>query len=179
MSTKRPPVGVPEQAWRGMRQPRSITLAPLARICRFSSSTTPWPPHAPMPDALHVASPWWMWQRDLPRIEARADRTRMTLGFTARMGAAVQQGWHNRMDRLVKAVVLEDLPAYDGTPRTQYEDPAPNGIVVTMRGDPQLVQLYIPGLQERDGDGKPRATALARRALIVQSIEEIPSFQMW
>ena len=158
----------PDEALKGLRSPRVVTLAHGEFIYRFASSQTP--------RSLVAASPWWIREQDHRRILARVAQGKLSTGFVARSSLAVQQSWGNLMDVLVRAVVLEDIKAFCGSARTQYREQAPNGMFITWRGAANIEQLFIPGVSQPKGAG---LTDLGRRAIQLVELQQIDTFQLW
>lgn len=161
-----------ESVERGMRGPRAVTLAPGQVLFRFASSDAP--------PALWAAGPWWLYEHDYRKIveQERLSRAQhgpegLTLGWLGRSAAAVQQSW-SRMDVVVKAVVLQEVMAFAGRGRTQYKERGPNGFLYTISGWPNVEQLYIPNIGDRQG-----RTLLGYQALHVLRQKRVESQQMY
>lgn len=160
---------VPEEALKGLRSPRVVTLAHGEFIYRFTSSQTP--------HNLVAASPWRIREQDHRRILAKVPGGKLPTGFVARSSLAVRQSWGSLMDVLVRAVVAEDMKAYCGSVRTQHRKQAPNGMFITWRGAADIEQYFIPGIsQPKPGTG---LTDLGRRAMQVVELRRIDTFQLW
>ncbi len=156
----------------GMRSPRAVTLGVGEVLYRFASSDAP--------EATWAAGAWWLYERDFQKIveQYRISRERhgedgLTLGWLGRVAAAVKQGW-SRTDVLVKASVKVELSAFAGRGRPQYKERAPNGILYTYSGWPEVEQLYIPGIGGRAG-----LTPLGAAALHVIWQQKIESQQLF
>ncbi|MEM7235184.1 MAG: hypothetical protein AAF517_23600 [Planctomycetota bacterium] len=160
----------------GLRQIREVQLQPGEILYRYSSTVTPWRPHSTMPTELYGSSPWWFRERYLTAI--LGSWTQFDEGFRARVNLAVQQGWKSRMDVRVKARVTSPLRAFEGLPRKQFpetpEEIAPNGMRWVMGGNVNVLQLYIPGINDRGG-----LTALGRSSLKVLEYHGVSSQQIW
>lgn len=128
----------------GIDSPEVAVLNTGEEIYRFASSAQPSTGNR-MALADQESGPWWFRSRDWQRILKRYLTNQLTLGTTARIGAAVQWSWSN-MDVLLKARVVMDVEVWEGRGRTQYRDYLPNGIAVTLHGDPDAMQLYVPGM---------------------------------
>jgi hypothetical protein len=155
-----------------MRNPRAVTLAMGQVLYRFASSDTP--------EAMWAAGAWWLYERDFQKIveQYRLSHERhgeggLTLGWLGRVAAAVRQGW-SKTDVLVKASVKRELTAFAGRGRTQYKERAPNGILYTYAGWPDVEQLYIPNLGDRNG-----LTPLGAQSLHIISQQKIDSQQLF
>lgn len=156
----------------GMRSPRAVTLGVGEVLYRFASSDAP--------EATWAAGAWWVYERDFQKIveQFRVSREQhgedgLTLGWLGRVAAAVKQGW-SRTDVLVKASVRKEIGAFTGRGRTQYKERAPNGILYTYSGWPEVEQLYIPGIGDRAG-----LTPLGAEALHVIWQQKIDSQQLF
>lgn len=156
----------------GMRSPRAVRLGAGEVLYRFASSDAP--------EATWAAGAWWLYERDFRKIveQFRLSRGRhgadgLTLGWLGRVAAAVRQGW-SRTDVLVKAAVRKEVGAFAGRGRTQYKERAPNGILYTYSGWPDVEQLYIPGIGGRAG-----LTPLGAESLHVIWQQKIESQQLF
>jgi hypothetical protein len=149
----------------GIRNPQEELVAQDELLYRFASSTNP--------SSAWAAGPWWWRRDDIVKMLAASKKTSLTFGFTARIAGAVQQSWC-KMDRLIKAVVKEDLLAYTGRGQTQYREMAPNGMYITLAGWSDVTQLFIPGLGE-----KGVRTPLGLKALDVIVHFPIESLQLY
>ncbi|MET0649843.1 MAG: hypothetical protein ABW208_24805 [Pyrinomonadaceae bacterium] len=143
------PVHAREAIVSGMRSPRAVTLGAGEVLYRFASSDAP--------EATWAAGPWWLYERDFQKIVEQFRLSRehhgedgLTLGWLGRVAAAVRQGW-SRTDVLVKASVRKEVGAFSGRGRTQHKECAPNGILYTYSGWPEVEQLYLPGIGDHAG----------------------------
>ena len=162
---------IPEVASRGLRTPRVVTLWPGQILFRFASTS--------QPNTHWAAGPWWMHEQDYRRIIAVHDAGQnkhkgqgLTLGFLGRAAMAVQPSW-SRTDVVVKAVVQQEILAFAGAGRTQYREQLPNGMFLTLAGWPDVEQLFIPNIGDRNG-----RTAVGRQALLVTKQKVISSQQL-
>ena len=90
------------------------------------------------------AGPWWFREADYRLILIRYKSG--GLGTVARSAGAVLLSW-SLMNISIKGRLLVDLNAYTGKSRTHYRDLLPNGMYITLRGWPEIDQLYIPNLR--------------------------------
>ncbi len=135
-----------EQAARGIRDPKATVLALGEDLYRFSSSRTPGS-GAPMPAIRQTSGPWWFRSHDWQKILRTYLKGPFRLGTVARFAGAVQWSWSD-MDILLKARVTQGIEAWEGTGLPQFRDILPNGMTVTLKGFPDVVQLYIPGMPD-------------------------------
>lgn len=163
---------LPDTARSGMRSPRVVTLKSGQVLFRFASTTTG--------SEMWAAGPWWMYEHDYHKIiaaylESRAQHGEdgLTLGFLARAAVAVKQSW-SRTDVVVKAIVNNDVKAFAGTGRSQYNESMPNGMHVTWRGWPNVTQLFIPNIGDRNG-----RTLLGYQSLLVLRQKVVKSQQLF
>lgn len=129
----------------GIRNPAVTVLMPGEDLYRFASSVDPGSGRKVSLQA-QVGSGWWFRSRDWQKILKAYLSGALNLGTVARIAGAVQWSWSN-MDVFVKARVLAEVEAWEGFGRPQYRDILPNGMAVTLRGFPNVVQLYIPGMR--------------------------------
>ncbi len=172
------PSDAPEAARQGMRQIRVVTLDAGQILFRFASTKR----HdgTPIPSDRWAASPWWMLEQDYRQINRVFEQGRLvhgedslSLGFIGRSAVAVQQSW-SRVDVVIKAHVLSEINVFSGPGRTQYREMAPNGLFITLPGWPDVEQLFIPNISDRNG-----RTALFSRAILVQKQKTIQSQQLY
>lgn len=128
----------------GIRNPAVTVLVPGEDVYRFASSVQPGTGHAVSP-ARQATGPWWFRSRDWQKILKSYLKGSFSLGTTARIAGAVQWSW-SRMDVLLKARVVAAIEVWEGQGLPQYRDVLPNGMTVTLRGLPDVVQLYVPGM---------------------------------
>lgn len=128
---------LPDSAKNGLRQARIVTLTSGESIFRFASTDRP--------NSMWAASPWWMYERDYRKIIQAHEESDLTLGFLGRSAMAVQPSY-SLMDVSVKAFVLQDINAFCGLGRPQYREALPNGMFLTIRGWPNVEQLFIPNI---------------------------------
>jgi hypothetical protein len=168
----------PEDAKAGMKGIEVVQLGVGENLYRFTSRS--------VPVSLQGASPWWVrqpdfqtfvreWAKDKQELRARNPAAEVSIGFSARLALAVQQSWGNTMDMIVQARVTQDMCVFRGQPRTQYRDQAPNGMTITLRGSPNVRQLYIP---EVGAVGGARKGAMPSGIRVVRSVG-VNSFQFW
>lgn len=163
---------LPDIARSGLRSPRVVTLTSGQVLFRFASTTSrrdTW-----------AAGPWWMYEHDYHKIiaaylESRAQHGEdgLTLGFLARAAVAVKQSW-SRTDVVVKAIVNNDVKAFAGAGRSQYNESMPNGMHVTWRGWPNVTQLFIPNIGDRNG-----RTLVGYQSLLVLRQKVVKSQQLF
>lgn len=163
---------LPDIARSGLRSPRVVTLTSGQVLFRFASTTNP--------REIWAAGPWWMYEHDYNKIvaaylESRAQHGEdgLTLGFLGRAAAAVKQAW-SKTDVVVKAVVNNNVKAFAGGGRSQYNEPLPNGMHVTWRGWPNVEQLFIPNIGDRNG-----RTLVGYQALLVLRQKRVKSQQLF
>jgi hypothetical protein len=133
------------EASNGIRDPGVTILMPGEDLYRFASSVNPGS-RRKVPIQAQIERGWWFRSRDWQKILKSYLSGALNLGTVARIAGAVQWSWSN-MDVLVKARVLSEIEAWEGFGRPQYRDILPNGMAVTLRGFPDVVQLYIPGMR--------------------------------
>jgi hypothetical protein len=129
----------------GIREPRATVLVPGEDLYRFATSTSPGTGRK-VPLQMQAGGGWWFRSRDWQKILKSYLSGALNLGTVARIAGAVQWSWSN-MDVLVKARLLSEVEAWEGFGRPQYRDILPNGMAVTLRGFPDVVQVYIPGMR--------------------------------
>lgn len=162
--------GVPKIVQSALRSPRTVTLHTGEALFRFASTdnnSTKW-----------AGGAWWIRESDYYQINSRYEAGRrqhkedaLTFGFIARGALAVKPSW-SRLDVVVKALVLQDINAFEGVGQTQ-RDELDNGIQITLPGWPSISHLYIPGIS--DGNGR---TTIGYQALSVIKQKVITS-QQW
>ncbi len=134
-----------DRASAGIKNPTVTVLLPGEDLYRFASSVDPRTGRK-VPASVQLQGPWWFRSRDWQKILKDYLKGSFSLGTTARIAGAVQWSWSN-MDVLLKARVLDEIEAWEGPGLPQYRDILPNGMAVTLRGFPDVVQLYIPGMR--------------------------------
>ncbi len=165
-------INLPDIAGSGLRSPRVVTLTSGQVLFRFASTTS-------RPETW-AAGPWWMYDYDYYKIVAAYEESRaqhgkdgLTLGFLGRAAAAVKQSW-SKTDVVVKAVVNNDIKAFAGPGRSQYNERMRNGIQVTWRGWRNVEQLFIPNIGDCNG-----RTSLGYQALLVLRQKIVKSQQLF
>ena len=133
------------RAKQGMRSPKVVTL-PAGQILFRFASTKNMRTGARIPSGQWARGAWWIQEHDYHRIIDRFTRGQLSLGTVGRSAAAVQPSWSN-MDVSIKAYLVEEMNVYAGQGLTQYRDPLPNGMVVTLTGWPDIQQIYIPDIR--------------------------------
>ncbi|MGB9180918.1 MAG: hypothetical protein WCB68_16925 [Pyrinomonadaceae bacterium] len=157
-----------EVLFSGMRSPRVKLLPAGLTLFRFASSDKP-------PETW-AAGAWWIADHDYRKIlaEHRVSQIRhrkdgLTLGYLARAATAVRNEW-SLMDIVVKAIVREDVMAFVGYGHTQHKEILPNGMYITIQGWPEIEQIFIPNISDRNG-----RTLLGYKALQVQRQKKVSS----
>lgn len=169
---------LPDDARKGLRNARVITLHAGQLLFRFASSQGR--DGVGLPRHLWPARPWWVTWENYKLIVAEVKKSfqlhgkdRLTLGYMGRVALAVQQSF-GRADILVKAKVASGINVFTGRGATQYNEEMPNGWRITMTGWPQIEQLHIPNINDRAG-----FTDLGRQAIQVISCIRIESQQLY
>jgi hypothetical protein len=160
-----------KRIYSGMRAPRVITLHAGESLYHFASTQNY--QGAAIPAGRWAAGPWWIKSHDYQKIVNESKRSGMTMGYTARVSAAIQQSY-SRVDVVVEAMVVKDIMAFAGAGQKQHREMAPNGMYITMGGWNDVTQLYIPNIADRNG-----LTALFGQALVVKKQEVINSQQLY
>jgi len=157
---------------------RRLSVVHITRgeiLYRFASST--WHPH------FWYASPWWMPTRTYEQVRRMMAQSPIPQ-WVAHTALGVKLKWDprkdevNLMDIVVRATVLQDLKAWVGRGKPQYEV-APNGIRVKWgcRAGTHLdvEQYFIPGISDPHG-----FTPTGRRALsICHDAVSVPGAPPW
>ena len=134
------------KAARGIRDPTTTILSPGEDLYRFTSSRVPGT-GVPIPAVSQTTGPWWFRSRDWQKILRSYLKGPFRLGTVARFAGAVQWSWSD-MDILLKARVVQGIEAWEGTGLPQFRDVLPNGMAVTLKGFPDVVQIFIPGMPD-------------------------------
>ncbi len=134
-----------DQVIQGVRAATIKSLLAGTAIFRFASTKNP-RTGEPIPSTSWARGPWWFAERDYRTILMRYQTGALGLGTVARAAGAVQPSW-SLMDVSIKAYLRYDTEVYVGTGKTQYRDPLPNGMFMTLSGWPDIEQIYIPGLR--------------------------------
>jgi hypothetical protein len=163
---------LPDNARAGLRSPQVVTLNAGQGLFRFSSTSSP--------QHLWAAGPWWMYEHDYQKIVAEYQLSRarhgedgLTLGYLGRAAMAVKQSW-SKMDVVVKAIVSQDIKAFAGLGRSQFNERMPNGIRITWKGWPNVQQLFIPNISDKHG-----LTLAGQQALLVLGQSFVASQQIF
>jgi hypothetical protein len=133
---------------------RCLSVVHIARgeiLYRFASSS--WHPH------FWYASRWWISARTHEQVRRMMAQSPVPQ-WVARTAFGVKLKWNpkedetNLMDIVVRATVLQDLKAWVGRGKPQYEV-APNGMRVKWGcragTDLDLEQYFIPGISDPHG----------------------------
>lgn len=129
----------------GIRNPRIVTLPAGEALFRFASARR-------LDTGESIASSewakgaWWLFEADYRLIIQRHQSGGLGLGTVGRAAAAVLPSW-SAMDVSIKARLLHDIKVYVGKGLPQFRDPLPNGMYMTIRGWPEIDQIYIPNLR--------------------------------
>ncbi|MCA9068721.1 MAG: hypothetical protein KDA84_07350, partial [Planctomycetaceae bacterium] len=134
-----------DRASQGIKRPEVQLLAAGEAIFRFASSRNQQTGQS-IPSTEWAKGAWWVRESEYRKIIARHQSGRLPLGTVARAAVAVQPSWSN-MDVSIKATVVKDIYVYVGQGSTQYRDQMPNGMFVTLKGWPDVQQIYIPGMR--------------------------------
>lgn len=129
----------------GIKNPQVITLHAGDAIFRFASTKDPLT-GASVPSSKWARGAWWFQEQDYQHIIDNYQSQNLGLGTVGRVAGAVMPSWSN-VDVSIKAYLLDDVNVYIGKGAPQFRDPLPNGMYVTMRGWPDIDQLYIPGMR--------------------------------
>lgn len=129
----------------GMKNPRVVVLPQGEVLYRFCSSRDGRTGKAVDPSKL-VQGAWWIDQAAFERIYETYRANSLNLGTIARSAAAVQWTWSD-MDLLLMAKLTSDVQAYRGQGSAQYRDVLPNGMTVTLKGWPEIEQIYVPNMR--------------------------------
>ncbi len=149
----------------GMRTPQVTTLPCGTVLFRFASSQNV-QSGASIPSSEWARGPWWFLEQDYRKLLERFQAGKLGLGTVARSAAAVQPSW-SRMDVSIKARLRDDTNVYLGKGKTQYRDPLPNGMFMTLTGWPDIDQVYLPN---------SRGSAFAALQIVRQKIVTTDSF---
>jgi hypothetical protein len=155
---------LPAEAAGGLRQPRVDCLQTGEILFRFASTERS--------KDLWASGPWWVREQDYRKIVRAHEQSDWSLGLTGRSALAVKQGW-NQMDVVVKALVMQDINVFCGLGRTQYRELLPNGWYLTLRGWPDIEQVYIPNI-----GGPHGRTLVGYQALKVLRQKRVSSLQL-
>jgi hypothetical protein len=137
--------------------PKEVEIAPRTVLYRFIDTTR-------MPSAIGADGPWWFEYEYYQRIKIFSDENGYSLGYSARLFAAVLYEW-SEVNAVVRAEVTKGpLKAWKGkgkqveaSGRDVRDIAAPHGIVTEqipsnsrkmtpMQGPLEVLQLFIPGL---------------------------------
>lgn len=123
----------------GIRNPQPVHLRPRAYYYRFASSASP--------AAAQMGGGWWLDFEHFRKIRVFAEENDYSLRDAARLMLALPYSW-TRVDRLIRALLIQPLKAYAGEGK-----PAQGGSAGADRGTHwiptqhiKVQQLYIPGL---------------------------------
>jgi hypothetical protein len=135
-------MAIPSEVLANLKSPTLYVLHPPERLYRFASSST-----SPFG---YQASRWWLREREFDLLASRAKKNNASIGWQARIDLAVCQTWGNKMDVLVRGTVRRQVDAWMGVPKKQRET-APNGIMLTLPGCPDIQQVFIPDITDPSG----------------------------
>ena len=106
-----------------------------------------------------VGGAWWVDADVFNTIQQRAKRSESHLSATARRDLAVARRWEGKMDIVVRALVVGVLAAYEGVGTIQSFESATDEDESVWIPYAEAVQLYVPGLREKDpATGSPLYT---------------------
>ena len=97
-----------------------------------------------------VGGAWWMDADVFNAIKHRATHSESHLSATARRDLAVARRWEGKMDIVVRALVVGALAAYKGVGTIQSFDSATEVDESAWIPYSGAIQLYVPGLLEKD-----------------------------
>lgn len=146
----------------GIRNPAVATLYAGEAFFRFASITDP-TTGTGIPSTDWARRPWWLREDDYRKVLQRYQQGELSFGTVARSAAAVQPSW-SAMDVSIKARLVADINVYVGKGKVQYRDLLPNGMDITLRGWPDIDQVYIPDIR-----GKASAALQVIRQKIITS----------
>ncbi len=98
----------------------------------------------------YVAGPWWFEFEQFHKIERFAKQHGYSLGYSARLHAAILYDW-SEIKGLIRARLSNPLLAWRGPGkqiRSKVRDPRDQKKMTPMQSVHQVYQLYIPGLSE-------------------------------
>ena len=114
-------------------------------IYRFASTANP-NTGMPIPAEKWARGPWWFFEAGYRLIRFRHAQGQLNLGTVAQIAGAVQPTW-SQMDVQVTALVIKKIPVYVGKGKTQHRELLPNGMYMTLKGWPDIEQIYIPKIR--------------------------------
>lgn len=97
-----------------------------------------------------VGGAWWVDADTFNSIKQRAIRSQSHLSATARRDLAVARRWKGKLDIVVRGLVVGPLIAYAGIGTIQSFEEATDDDESAWIPHPGTMQLYVPGLREKD-----------------------------
>jgi hypothetical protein len=131
-------------ALKGISAPRKVKLPAGHFYYRFVNEA-----HASKA-SQYVAGPWWFEFDQFHRIERFAKQHGYSLGYSARLHAAILYEW-SEIKGLVRARLTQPVLAWKGSGkqiRTKVRDPRDQKTMTPMQSIHQVYQLCIPGLSD-------------------------------
>lgn len=160
----------------GKGKVRVVTLDAGSRVFRGGNTLRrDGTPFARGDTAEWAFSSWWFTEEVYKRIVEFYTKNGggylTSLGMTLRIAGAVKQSW-SRLDVRIKAEVLQDINAFEGTGSTQFER-FDNGLTVVWKGwGADAKQLYIPNFDRKRSnasvlcfDGAPALRILTKKII--------------
>lgn len=150
------------EANKGMVWIRRIHLHPYQRYYRFTSYS--------VGKEDRISGSWWFDYENYLNILDFAKRTDLSPGYAARLKAAITYEWSS-VNCVVSALLKAPLDAYAGKGKEQIEEDqrAPGRVYLP---DPQIMQLYIPGLKDVQTKS---VSAICKQAFPVYKFEHLVS----
>lgn len=103
-------------------------------------------------------------------IKQKATRTESHLGATARRDFAVARRWGGKLDIVVRALLVGPLLGYFGIGTIQTFDADSDDDLPVWIPASEALQIYIPGLREKDPQSGELIFAVAFRQLTQERI---------
>jgi hypothetical protein len=97
-----------------------------------------------------VGGAWWMSADVFNTIRHKAEDTDSHLSATARRDLAVPRRWRSKVDIVVRALLTRPLWAYFGIGTFQIFDEDVAGDLPVWIPAREAMQIYIPGLREKE-----------------------------
>lgn len=142
-----------QKAREGMSMIRPIQIAPGEILYRFYDSSRARSP------AEAIEGPWWLEFEHFQTVKHFALRNGYTLGYAARLFAAILYEW-SEVNAIVRCKVIQPLHIWKGRGRqvaSSGADPRDLPTMTPMQSTLEIYQLCIPGI---GGKGSVASQAL-------------------